>query len=101
MSELDQKSLMERVAVLENLLNAMKSQDRSLKYFSGETTISSLDPGDTAWMLVATALVLFMTIPGLALYYAGMVRTKNVLASVIQVYIFNSSTFSRQLISLT
>jgi hypothetical protein len=95
MSELDQKSLIERVAVLENLLNAMKSQDRSLRYFSGETTISSLDSGDTAWMLVATALVLFMTIPGLALYYAGMVRTKNVLASVIQVYIFNSSTFSR------
>lgn len=43
-----------------------------------------LDSGATAWMLVATALVLFMTIPGLALFYAGMVRKKNVLATVMQ-----------------
>ena len=35
--------------------------------------------GDTAWMLTSTALVLFMTIPGLALFYGGLVRTKNVL----------------------
>jgi Amt family ammonium transporter len=41
---------------------------------------SALDRGDTAWMLVATALVLFMTIPGLALFYGGLVRTKNVLS---------------------
>ncbi|MDP6650565.1 MAG: ammonia channel protein, partial [Gammaproteobacteria bacterium] len=39
-----------------------------------------LSAGDTAWMLTATALVLFMTIPGLALFYAGMVRAKNVLS---------------------
>lgn len=44
----------------------------------------SLDHGDTAWMLVATALVLLMTIPGLALFYGGMVRKKNVLATVMQ-----------------
>ena len=36
-----------------------------------------IDPGDTAWMITATALVLFMTIPGLSLSYAGMVRSKN------------------------
>ena len=36
--------------------------------------------GDTAWMLAATALVLLMTMPGLAIYYSGMVRDKNVLA---------------------
>jgi len=42
------------------------------------------DSGDTAWMLTSTALVLFMTIPGLALYYAGMVREKNVLSTVMQ-----------------
>jgi Amt family ammonium transporter len=42
------------------------------------------DPGDTAWMLAATALVLLMTIPGLALFYGGMVRKKNVLATVMQ-----------------
>lgn len=40
--------------------------------------------GDTAWMLASTALVLMMTIPGLALYYAGMVRKKNVLATAAQ-----------------
>jgi ammonium transporter, Amt family len=43
-----------------------------------------LDTGDTAWMLTSTALVLFMTIPGLALFYGGMVRKKNVLATIMQ-----------------
>jgi len=43
-----------------------------------------LDSGDTAWMLTATALVLLMTIPGVALLYGGMVRKKNVLATVMQ-----------------
>ncbi|WP_308721600.1 ammonium transporter [Komagataeibacter xylinus] len=44
----------------------------------------AIDTGDTAWMLVSTALVLMMTIPGLALFYAGMVRKKNVLATLMQ-----------------
>jgi len=44
----------------------------------------ALDAGNTAWMLTSTALVLMMTIPGLALFYAGMVRKKNVLATVMQ-----------------
>ena len=43
-----------------------------------------LDTGDTAWMLTSTALVLMMTIPGVALFYGGMVRKKNVLATVVQ-----------------
>jgi Amt family ammonium transporter len=43
-----------------------------------------LNSGDTAWMLTSTALVLLMTIPGLALFYGGMVRKKNVLATVMQ-----------------
>ncbi|TPW27743.1 ammonium transporter [Pararhizobium mangrovi] len=43
-----------------------------------------LDNGDTAWMLTSTALVLMMTIPGLALFYGGMVRKKNVLATAMQ-----------------
>ncbi len=45
-----------------------------------------LNGGDTAWMLVATVLVLFMTIPGLALFYAGMVRSKNVLSVLMQCF---------------
>jgi Amt family ammonium transporter len=47
-------------------------------------TAPKIDPADTAWMIVATALVLMMTIPGLALFYAGMVRKKNVLATMAQ-----------------
>jgi len=44
------------------------------------------DPGDTAWLLVSTALVLFMTLPGLALFYGGLVRTKNVLSVLMQCF---------------
>ena len=44
----------------------------------------ALSSGDTAWMLTATALVLLMTIPGVALFYGGMVRRKNVLSTVMQ-----------------
>jgi Amt family ammonium transporter len=46
----------------------------------------ALDSGDTAWMLTSTALVLMMTIPGLAMFYGGMVRKKNVLAMAMQVF---------------
>ena len=46
----------------------------------------NIDTGDTAWLLVATALVLMMNIPGLALFYGGMVRKKNVLATAIQAF---------------
>src|SRR5262245_50277359 len=42
--------------------------------------------GDTAWMLTASALVLLMTIPGLALFYGGLVRTKNMLSMLMQVF---------------
>jgi len=45
-----------------------------------------LSSGDTAWMLTATALVLFMTIPGLSLFYAGMVRAKNALSVMMQCF---------------
>ncbi|OGA77742.1 MAG: ammonia channel protein [Betaproteobacteria bacterium RIFCSPLOWO2_12_FULL_65_14] len=45
-----------------------------------------LDPANTAWMLTAAVLVLFMTLPGLALFYAGLVRTKNVLSVLMQCF---------------
>ena len=48
------------------------------------TAPPKVDSGDTAWMLTSTALVLLMTIPGLALFYAGMVRKKNILATLMQ-----------------
>lgn len=50
----------------------------------------ALNTGDTAWMLTATALVLFMTMPGLALFYAGMVRSKNVLSVLMQCFAITS-----------
>ncbi len=46
----------------------------------------SLDSGDTAWMLTSTALVLFMTLPGLALFYSGLVRNRNVLSVLMQCF---------------
>ena len=42
--------------------------------------------GDTAWMIVATVLVILMTIPGLALFYGGMARSKNMLSVLMQVF---------------
>ena len=53
---------------------------------SGLAQDAELNSGDTAWMITATALVLFMTIPGLALFYAGMVRSKNVLSVLMQCF---------------
>jgi Amt family ammonium transporter len=51
-----------------------------------ETPPPVLDTGNTAWMLTATALVLFMTIPGLALFYGGLVRAKNMLSVLMQCF---------------
>ncbi len=51
-----------------------------------EAAPPTLNSGDTAWMLTSTALVLFMTIPGLSLFYAGMVRAKNVLSVMMQCF---------------
>ncbi|TWG97868.1 Amt family ammonium transporter [Mesorhizobium sp. J18] len=51
---------------------------------AAETAASALDTGDTAWMLVSTILVLFMILPGLALFYGGLVRAKNILSVLMQ-----------------
>ncbi|MCA3376204.1 MAG: ammonium transporter [Roseomonas sp.] len=50
--------------------------------FAGDE--AKVDTGDAAWMLISTAIVLMMTVPGVALFYAGMVRKKNVLATMMQ-----------------
>ncbi len=50
----------------------------------------TLSSGDTAWMLVATVLVLFMTIPGLSMFYGGMVRSKNALSTFVQLFAITS-----------
>ena len=51
---------------------------------AGENDV--INTGDTAWMLTATVLVLFMTIPGLSLFYGGLVRNKNVLSVLMQCF---------------
>ena len=51
-----------------------------------QDSVPTIDSGDTAWMIVATALVLLMTLPGLALLYAGMVRVKNALSVLMQCF---------------
>ena len=51
----------------------------------------SLSTGDTAWILTSTALVLFMTIPALALFYGGLVRTKNVLSILMQCLVLTAA----------
>ena len=55
-----------------------------------EDAAPKIDSGDNAWMLVSTALVLMMTGPGLALFYGGLVRTKNVLATMMQSFFLMS-----------
>lgn len=53
---------------------------------ANEEIVPSIDTGDTAWMITATALVLFMTLPGLALFYGGLVRSKNILSVLVQCF---------------
>ncbi len=54
--------------------------------FPGVVFADELNTGDTAWILTSTALVLFMTLPGLALFYSGLVRVKNVLSVLMQCF---------------
>ncbi|KAA0573561.1 ammonium transporter [Azospirillum sp. B21] len=63
---------------------AALAQDAAAAAAAAAPAAPALNGGDTAWMLVSTALVLMMTIPGLALFYGGMVRKMNVLATVMQ-----------------
>jgi Amt family ammonium transporter len=64
---------------------ALLSGAPALAQIAAQST-AKINPADTAWMIAATALVLMMSIPGLALFYAGMVRKKNVLATMAQTF---------------
>src|ERR1700674_3573034 len=76
-------SLEQRVAYLEAYVNnsARGSDSANAKSASN---ISGSGPGHNGWMMTASALVLFMTLPGLALFYGGLVRQKNVLSVLAQ-----------------
>ena len=50
-----------------------------------------IDSGNTAWVLVASALVLFMTLPGLALFYGGLVRARNLLSVLMHCFVIAAS----------
>ena len=58
----------------------------SLTSFAQEAEVATVDSGDTAWMLTSTLLVLLMCLPGLALFYGGLVRAKNVLSIFVQCF---------------
>jgi Amt family ammonium transporter len=73
---------MRKIHFRSGLLAALAGSAWSAPAFAQDA--AKLDSGNTAWMLTSTALVLMMTIPGLALFYGGMVRKKNVLATVMQ-----------------
>ena len=67
---------------LKKLLPALALGIAAIPAFAGDEP--ALDKADTAWIMVAGLLVLFMTIPGIALFYAGMVRKKNMLSTLAQ-----------------
>src|SRR5450432_2950223 len=73
----DVKALEDRIADLEAYMN-------NGARVSKESKVAGAGPGHNAWMMTCAALVLFMTLPGLALFYGGMVRAKNVLSVMAQ-----------------
>src|SRR5438270_10499115 len=76
-------SLEQRVADLEAYVNNSARGSDSANSKSA-SNISGFGPGHNGWMMTASALVLFMTLPGLALFYGGLVRAKNVLSVLAQ-----------------
>jgi Amt family ammonium transporter len=66
------------------------AQDGPIKAPSPEQMATMVDKGDVAWMLVSSALVLMMSVPALALFYGGLVRTKNMLSVLMQVFMIVS-----------
>jgi len=74
-------SVEQRVADLEAYINNV---DRPTKAAGVDSMVKGPGPGANAWQMVSTALVLFMTLPGLALFYGGLVRRKNVLSVLAQ-----------------
>ncbi len=74
------------VLVLAQETPTEQSGEAAVEETPADAEEATLNSGDTAWMLTATALVLFMTIPGLALFYGGLVRVQNVLSVLMQCF---------------
>ena len=75
-------------AALASLLLALPAlgQEVAAEVPAAIEEVAAIDTGDTAWMIVSTILVILMTIPGLALFYGGLVRSKNILSVLTQVF---------------
>ena len=67
---------------LNRIIFAIFTMMFALPIFAEETAVSPINSGDTAWVLMAGAMVLLMTVPALALFYGGMVRRKNILSTI-------------------
>src|SRR5215467_12545327 len=77
-----------KVAMISALLVLLMSALPAMAQTAADaSTTAKVDSGDTAFVLISSALVLLMTIPGLALFYGGMVRTKNVLGTLMQSFV--------------
>jgi len=81
---------MKRNIILTSVLSLL-SVPTLLAQTTSPTAVPTINAGDTAWMIVATAFVLLMTIPGLALFYGGLVRRKNVLNVFMQCFIITAA----------
>jgi ammonium transporter, Amt family len=78
------------VLALAALCPALAQEAAATAAAATPAVVGTVDKGDVAWMLTSTLLVLLMTVPGLALFYGGMVRSKNVLSVLIQVMVIFS-----------
>ena len=85
MTDLFKVSKLAGIAALASLALALPAlaQDAAP---AAEAVVQAVDKGDTTWMLISTVLVIMMTIPGLALFYGGLVRAKNILSVLTQVF---------------
>lgn len=77
----------ERVAVLIAALGAIAPESSRAQTGTLETAVPTVSGADTAWVLISSALVLAMIVPGLALFYGGLVRSKNVLGTIMQSFV--------------
>ena len=86
-SNADWKAINAKIINLQNNVTALQAWQSQMQ--SGSLTLSTgqqMNTGDVAWMLTSTALVLLMTLPGVALFYGGMCQAKNILSTVMQSY---------------
>jgi Amt family ammonium transporter len=87
MQTLKQKGLLALAGISATMAPVMSwAEEAAAEVAEAAAEVATINAGDTAWMLISSALVLLMIIPGLALYYAGMVRAKNALSTMMQVF---------------